>query len=109
MALRFGRSRCGRSWFGFRTTRRFGSRSCGIVFGGFLVLVASVVRNVKSAAFKNQTRAASNGALYFTLAPAFLGAMLLRANGQRRSRDGLKLLELMTAFLTNVYVSRHNT
>src|SRR5690606_31381618 len=73
----------------------------GVGLGGLLVRLAAVVRLVEPAALEHDGRAGGDQ----TLKPR-LGAR--RALLERRRRDRLELLELVTAALAAVLVRRHS-
>jgi hypothetical protein len=79
----------------------------GIFFGGFLVFITAIIGDVKAAAFEEQTSAAADGAFHFSFAPTFLGTGGFGAGRERFSRDGLKLVELVSALFADVFICRH--
>ena len=105
MALGFDWSLLGVCTAGGFGIRR--SRGRGIFFGRLFVLIAAIIGDVKAAALENQTGATGYGTFYFTFAPALLGTDFFRARRQWFGGDGLELFKLVSAFLTNVNVSRH--
>ena len=66
-------------------------------FFAFLITFAAVIRFVKTAALKNDSRAGANHPRHLALAPFAHAATLLRARLQVRCLNGLKMLKLMSA------------
>ena len=89
-----------------RRGRRIGAS--GLFLGRFFVFFAAMIGDVEAGAFENQTRPRADEAFDLAFAPGSLSAQFLRANGQRGRRNPLKFLKLMSALLTNVFVSRHS-
>jgi hypothetical protein len=72
------------------------------------VILAAIIRDVKAAAFENQTGARADGAFHFSFTPPFLSAGILGAELQRLGRDRLKNIKLVAALFTDVLICWHN-
>src|SRR5262249_45746108 len=78
-----------------------------VLFGCFLVFLATVVRDVKTAALENKSGARADHLFDFPFAPFLLSTKLLRTNRQRFGCNRLKFFKLMSAFFADVLIRWH--
>src|SRR5262245_39399103 len=92
-------------WLALGCAGRLGvTAGCARFFlGRFLVFVATIIRDVKTAALEDQAGAATNDLPYAPLAPFFHAALLLWANYQRLVCHRLKQVEPMIALFTIIF------
>jgi hypothetical protein len=92
--------RCG----GFLSARRAGRR---LLFGRFFVGITSVIRDVKSRTFEDQTCASTGQALHLAMSPFRQPTKLFRAFAIWFVTHRLECIEVLTALFTRILVSWH--
>lgn len=87
----------------------FGLGGFGVFFGGFFIAFASVVGDVKSASFEEESGAGADGAFDRSLSPGFLEANGFWADGEGFVFHGLEDFEFAAAFAAEIFVCRHGS